>query len=164
MVSPLCSSPWSSSLAIVLMVALGGCLGSDQAPPRPDKRAKGRKGDPVLLHQWKMAANMSVLESADLGSEPPALADALMTVGAAPKVSHQIVTECASKGALANTATVALRWKVAEGGEIESLEGDPPGEASSCVVEAFGAELSRLDALPPGSALMVLHFHPKKPR
>lgn len=164
MVSPFCSAPWFSSLAIVLMAALGGCLGTDQAPPHPDKRAKGRKGDPALVHQWKMSAEMSVLESADLGSEPPALADALMTLGAAPRVSHQIATECAGKGTLANTATVALRWRVAEGGEIESLEGDPVGEASRCIVDAFGAELSKLDALPSGNALMVLHFHPKKPR
>lgn len=149
------SLPW-------LAAAMVGCFGGE-APPEPGARALPRKDDPELTHSWQLPANQSVLSNADLGSKPPALADALMAGSAAPGITHRIATGCAQQGALAGTATVALRFSVAEGGTLGSLEGDPAGKAATCIGDAFRAELAKLDPLPAGAALMVLRFHAATP-
>jgi hypothetical protein len=146
-----------------LAAAVLGCLGDGEAPPRPGERAKPRKDDPELLHSWQMPADKSVLEGADLGSKPTALADALMAEGAAPGITHRIATTCAEQGVLAGTASVALRLVIAEGGAVTSLEGDPAGGAATCIADAFRAELAKRESLPAGTALMVLRFHAATP-
>lgn len=149
--------------SVLLLTTSVGCGGSDQPAPRAGKRAKGREGDPALVHNWKMPADKSVLESADLGSEPPALADAFMTNGA-PGISHRMANTCATEGVLAGVATLALRFSVTEAGAIEKVEADPPGKAADCLVKAFNAEVEGASGLPAGAALMVLRFHPPKGR
>ncbi|MCA9654427.1 MAG: hypothetical protein KC501_31200 [Myxococcales bacterium] len=151
-------------ISLTLAVLLSGCLGADQPPPAPGQRAKGRKGDPELVHHWQMPADKSPLQSADLGSEPPALADALMQGGAAPSITHRIALACATQSALAGTESVALRLGVAEGGTLESLEGDPAGKAASCLADALRAELAESSDLPAGAALLVLQFHGSEAR
>lgn len=152
-----------AALSLLLATALSGCFGADQPPPAPGKRAKGRKGDPELVHNWQMPADKSPLQSADLGSEPPALADALMAGAGAPGISHRITLACASKGALKGTASVALRLTLAESGAIDSLEGDPTGDAATCLADALRSELEALEGLPAGAALLVLRFHATAP-
>lgn len=143
------------------VTSTAACFGDGEAPIKPGERAQPRKDDPELTHSWQLPAEHSVLEGADLGSTPPALADALMANGAAPGITHRIAGACAQRSALADTATVALRLTIAEGGSVSALEGDPPGAASSCLADAFRAELATLDPLPAGAALLVLRFHPK---
>lgn len=152
------------SITLALTILLSGCSGPEQPPPAPGKRAKGRKGDPELSHHWQMPADKSPLQSADLGSDPPALADALMAGGAAPSFSHRITLACAGKNALAGTATVAFRFATGADGAITSLEGDPSGDAATCLGDALKAELEAFDALPAGAALLVLRFHPPTSR
>ncbi|MEM7154760.1 MAG: hypothetical protein AAF799_18060 [Myxococcota bacterium] len=152
------------ALPCLLLTSTLGCGGSDQPAPRPGKRAKGREGDPALVHNWKMPADKSVLESADLGSDPPALADAFMTGSGAPGISHRIANTCATEGVLAGVATIALRFSATEAGAIEKVEGDPAGKAADCLVKAFQAEVEGANGLPAGAALMVLRFHPPKAR
>lgn len=145
-------------------VALGlGCSGGE-APSRPGVRAQGRPSDPPLTVSWRLPADESALENADLGSEPPALAQALMAGSAAPSLTHRIVTACADRGALDGTATVAVRLTIAASGAVASIEGDPPGRAASCVVEGLHEPLAELAPLPAGAALLVLRFHPDAPR
>jgi hypothetical protein len=143
-----------------LAAALVGCSGSEATT---GEQATPRKDDPELTHSWQLTADQSVLSSADLGSKPPALADALMAGSAAPGIAHRIATACAQQGALAGTASVALRLSIVEGGTkgatVGSLEGDPAGGAATCIADAFRAELAELDPLPAGAALMVLRFH-----
>lgn len=144
-----------------LVLVLAGC---GEPPPPPGPRATPRKDDPELMHSWQLAADKSVLAAADLGSKPPALADALMAKGAAPGLTHRAATSCAQQGALADASSVALRLTIAEGGTVASLEGDPAGTAATCLVDAVKAELAKLDPLPAGAALMVLRFHAAGPR
>lgn len=157
-----------SPISLGLTMMLSGCFGADQPPPRPDAHAQGREGDPELVHQWTMPADKSPLDSGDLGTDPPALADALMASSRAPGISHRITLACAGKGALAGTSSVALRWTVAESKEgaeaIEGLEGDPPGAAAKCLTEQLRTELAGLEGLPAGAALLLLTFHTAKPR
>ncbi len=153
-------APFTLSLA----VACSGCFGGGQQAPRPGSRAKGRKGDPELIHHWQMPADRSVLESADLGSTPPELADTLMSNGAAPGISHRIATACATKGSLAGTATVALRFSIGDDGALGSLEPDPAGTGATCIADEFRAEMAKAGILPAGAALMVLRFHAAGPR
>jgi hypothetical protein len=154
-----CSS-WARCGPLWAVTLLVGCVG--EAPPAAG-RATPREGDPELLHSWQLSADRSVLWSADLGSRPPALADALMAGSLAPSITHRIATACARQGALADTASVALRFTLAEGGGLASVEGDPAGEAATCIDDAFRAELAKLDPLPAGAALMVLRFHAATP-
>lgn len=149
--------------ASVLGSTGSGCFGGSEAPPRPGERAKGRPGDPPLSHTWQMPADKSVLQSADLGSLPPALAEALMADGAAPGISHRISTRCAGEGALEGVATVALRVSIDEAGAVTSLEGDPAGKAATCIGDAFREELAERRGLPAGAALLVLRFHASAP-
>jgi hypothetical protein len=152
----------SSCLAACgLLLLVAGC---GEPPPPPGAQALPRKEDPELLHTWQMPADASVLMAADLGSKPPELAEALMSRGAAPGISHRSATACAEQGALAGTSSVALRLAIAEGGAVASIEGDPAGPAATCLVEAVRAELAKLDPLPAGAALMVLRFHAAAPR
>lgn len=144
-----------------LALALAGC---GEPPPAPGQQATPRKDDPELSHTWQMPADKSVLMAGDLGSKPPALADALMAKGGAPGISHRSATACAQQGSLAGTSSVALRLTIAEGGGVASLEGDPAGTAATCLVDAVRAELGALDPLPAGAALLVLRFHPAAPR
>jgi hypothetical protein len=144
-----------------LALALVGC---GEPPPSPAQRATPRKDDPELVHSWQMPADKSVLAAADLGSKPPALADALMAGGVAPGITHRVATACAERSALAGTASVALRLAIAEDGRVASLDGDPAGTAADCLVDAVRAELGKLDPLPAGAALMVLRFHAATPR
>ncbi len=141
---------------------MSGCFGDGEAPPRAGERAQPRKDDPPLTHSWQLPATTSVLEGGDLGSLPPALADALMANGAAPGISHRIATACAQAGALVDTATLALRVTIDAGGNVTALEGDPAGGPATCLADAFRAELAKLDSLPAGGALLVLRFHPTK--
>src|SRR5690606_14269480 len=157
-------APLRRAALCLLAASVLGCSGGGEAPPRPGARAQGRTGDPPLTQSWQMPADKSVLQSADLGSEPPALAEALMAKGTAPGITHRIATACATQGALQGTATVALRFAIAEGGAVGSLEGDPAGEAATCIGDAFRAELTELDPLPAGAALLVLRFHADAPR
>ncbi|MCX4246141.1 hypothetical protein [Paraliomyxa miuraensis] len=144
-----------------LVLASTGCFDGD-ASSGPPQRAMPRKADPELTHSWQVPPDKSVLGGADLGSDPPALADALMSSGAAPSITHRISLACAEKGALAHTATVALRLSIAEGGTVTSLEGDPAGAAATCIADAFREELAKLYPLPAGAALLVLRFHPRQ--
>ncbi|MEX1364917.1 MAG: hypothetical protein AB1Z98_17445, partial [Nannocystaceae bacterium] len=115
-----------------------------------------------------LPVDKSPLERGDLGTDPPALADALMANSRAPGISHRITLACAGKGALAGTASVALRWTVPESGSgagsIEGLEGDPPGEAARCLAGQLRTELADLEGLPAGAALLLLTFHTATPR
>ena len=103
------------------------------------------------------------LWSADLGSKPPALADALMEKSAGPGVAQRSADACATKGVLGSTSTVALRLTIAEGGAVTAIEGDPPGPAATCLAAAAKAELATLDPLPAGAALLLLHFRAANP-
>lgn len=143
-----------------LALVLTGCSDPPPSAPQPTPRPD----DPELSHSWQMSADKSVLANADLGSKPPALADALMAGGKAPGITHRSATACAQQGSLAGTTSVALRLTIAEGGTVTSLEGDPAGTAATCIAEAVRAELATLDALPAGAALMVLQFHAATPR
>ncbi len=154
--APLLCAAWCG-----LALVLAGC---GEPPPPPGQRATPRKDDPELTHSWQMAADKSALAAADLGSKPPALADALMAKGAAPGISHRVATLCAQAGSLAGTSSVALRLTVAEGGAVTALEGDPAGPAATCLADAVRAELAATDPLPAGAALLVLRFHAAAPR
>lgn len=147
-----------ATCSLVLLFAACG-----DPPPPPGPQATPRTDDPELVHTWQMPADKSVLWSADLGSKPPALADALMAGGKAPGIAHRSATKCAQESSLDTSATVALRLTIA-GGAVTALEGDPAGPASDCLVAAVRAELATLDPLPAGVALMLLRFHPKTPK
>jgi hypothetical protein len=153
-------APLSRVALCWLAAALVGCSG--EAPPLGEQ-ATPRKDDPELTHSWQLPADQSVLSSADLGSKPPGLADALMAGSAAPGIAHRIATACAQQGALAGTTSVALRLSIADGGAVGTLEGDPAGAGATCIADAFRAELAKLDPLPAGAALMVLRFHAATP-
>lgn len=153
------SFPRPSAIIVALTAVLLGCSGGEPPPSRAGERAQGRKGDPELSHHWEMPAEASVLQSADLGSTPPQLADALMAGSAAPGISHRMTTACAGEGALEGTATVALRFNVTEEGAIEKLEGDPAGKTADCFTKLLPEELLKLEQLPAGAALLVLRFH-----
>lgn len=156
------SRPSVRRVALLACVLPFACSGDDPAAAsRPGKRAQGRKGDPELVHHWEMPADKAVLQSADLGSDPPALADALMANSVAPSLSHRMTNACAEKGSLAGTATVALRWKVDDAGAIKDVEGDPAGAAADCFAEQLPAMMAKaeLTGLPAGAALLVLRFH-----
>jgi hypothetical protein len=147
-------------LAPVGALALVGC----GEPSPPVAFASPRADDPPLVHSWQLPAGQSVLHGGDLGSEPPALADALMADSAAPSIAHRSARACARQGALASTASVALRLTIAEGGALAALEADPPGPAADCLAAAVRAELATLDPLPAGAALMVLRFDAAAPK
>lgn len=154
--TPLARVALSGLLATVI-----GCLSNEAPSGGPGQRAKPRKDDPEITHSWNVPPDKSVLVGADLGSNPPELADALMVGGAGPSISHRVATACAEKNALAGTATVALRLSIAEGGAVTSLEGDPAGAAATCIGDAFREELATLDPLPAGAALLMLRFQPR---
>ena len=143
-----------------LLLLLAAC---GDPPPPAGPQATPRPDDPELVHSWQMPPDKSVLWSADLGSKPTALADALMAGGKAPGIAHRSATQCAKQSSLDTSATVALRLTVA-GGAVTALEGDPAGPASDCLVAAVKAELATLDPLPAGVALMLLRFHPRTPK
>jgi hypothetical protein len=155
---PALASP--SRVATCSLVLLLAACGD---PPPAGPQAAPRPDDPELVHSWQMPPDKSVLWSGDLGSKPAALADALMADGKAPGLSHRSATACAKESSLDTTATVALRLTIAEGGAVTSLEGDPAGPASDCLVGAVRSELAKLDPLPAGVALMVLRFHAAAP-
>ncbi len=148
---------------LCLSFASSGC-GGGEAAPRPGARAKGREGDPELSHHWQMPADRSVLESGDLGSTPPTLADAMMADGGGPGIGHRVAKACAEKGSLAGTATVALRFTIGDDGKLGSLEPDPAGAGATCIADAFRAEMDKAGILPAGAALMLLRFHAAAPR
>jgi hypothetical protein len=143
-----------ATCSLVLLLAACG-----DPPPPAGPQATPRPDDPELVHSWQMPPDKSVLWSADLGSKPPALADALMAGGKAPGLAHRSATACAQQSSLDTTATVALRLTIAEGGAVSALEGDPAGPASDCLVGAVRSELAKLEPLPAGVALMLLRFH-----
>jgi hypothetical protein len=150
------------SSCFALAAVVSGCFGGE--PPSSGQQATPRPEDPELVHSWQMPAEASVLWSGDLGSKPPALADALMASSAAPSFTHRSATACAQQGLLTGTASMALRLTIAEGGAVTSLEGDPAGPAATCLVDAIRAELAKLPPLPAGAALMLLRFHPTAPK
>jgi hypothetical protein len=143
-----------------LALVLVGC---SEPPPPAEPGPTPRTDDPELTHSWQMSADKSVLWSADLGSKPPELADALMT-GGAPGIAHRSATACAQQGSLTGTPSVAVRLTIAEGGKVTAVEGDPAGTAATCIADAVRAELAKLDAVPAGAALMVMRFHAATPR
>jgi hypothetical protein len=148
-----------ATCSLVLLLAACG-----DPPPPAGPQATPRPDDPELVHSWQMPPDKSVLWSGDLGSKPAALADALMASGKAPGLTHRSATACAKESSLDTTATVALRLTIAEGGAVTSLEGDPAGPASDCLVTAVRSELATLDPLPAGVALLVLRFHSAAPK
>lgn len=141
-------------------LALSGCGDPPPAAPQPTPRPE----DPELTHSWQMPMEKSALWSGDLGSKPPALADALMEKSAAPSLALRSADACKAKGVLGSTPSVALRMTIAEGGAVTTVEGDPPGPAATCLAEAVKAELAALDPLPAGVALLLLRLDTAAPR
>lgn len=142
-----------------LALALLGC-GEPPPPPAPTPRGD----DPELTHSWQMPASESGLWGGDLGSKPSALADQLMQSSAGPSIAMRSTNTCAQQGSLGATPSVAVRFTVAEGGAVTTVEGDPAGPAGTCLAESVKAELSKLDPLPAGAALLLLRFHAATPR
>ena len=133
-------------------------------PPPADPQPTPRPDDPELTHSWQISMEKTALWGGDLGSKPPALADALMETSAAPGLSLRSADACASQGVLSNAPSVALRLTIAEGGAVTAVEGDPAGPAATCLAAAVKAELAKLDPLPAGVALLLLRFRTATPR
>jgi len=148
-------------IGVLVCLALAGCSDEAPAPPKPGARAKPKTGDPKLSRSWKMAAKHSPMSDGDLGSDPDTLAEALYGQGM-PGVTHRIAKQCADSGALKATASVALRFTVDDAGKIGAAIPDPPGAAGTCVADAFAVEAAKLDAVPAGTALLRIKFHPTK--
>ena len=149
----LASLPRAAACCIALLLA--GC---GDSPPPAGPQPTPRADDPELVHTWQMPAGKSVLWSGDLGSKPPALADALMEAAAAPSLAMRSADACAKQGVLTGITSVALRITIAEGGAVTAVEGDPEGPAASCLAEAAKAELAELERLPAGAALLLLQL------
>lgn len=143
-----------------LALALVGC----GDPPPAELQPTPRPDDPELTHSWQIPMEKTALWGGDLGSKPPALADALMEKSAAPSLALRSADACGTKGVLGSTPSVALRLTIAEGGAVTAVEGDPAGPAATCLAEAVKAELATLDPLPAGAALLLLRFRAANPR
>jgi hypothetical protein len=148
---------------LALAEALAGSLGGCGEPSQPVAFATPRPEDPELAHSWQIPMEKTPLAGGDLGSTPPALADALMEKSAAPGLAMRSADACATKGVLGSTPSVALRLTIAEGGAVTAVEGDPAGPAATCLADAAKAELAKLDPLPAGAALLLLRFRAANP-
>lgn len=144
---------------LFLFLTVAACSGEGQQR-NPVPGPQPRKDDPRLSHTWTMPEEAGPIAKVDLGTRPESLADALMAGGKIAGVTHRIGTRCASQGVLPRPGIVVLRLSLGEGGELQNVEGDPPGPAGTCLSKALRSEAEALSSLPAGVALLRLELHP----
>jgi hypothetical protein len=138
-------------LVSCVLLACGGGAPPAEPTPRPD--------DPELTHSFSMPRGKSALATADLGTQPPALADTLMAEAKVAAVAHRSAQHCAQEGALEGSMGLAIRFELRDGKAV-AFEADPRSTAGSCLEQALARELADVSGLPAGRALLRLSFHP----
>jgi len=138
---------------LIASCALLAC-GSKAEPAGPTPQLD----DPELTHSFTMPRGKSALATADLGTNPPELADTLMTEAKVAAVSHRVAQHCAQEGALEGSIGLAIRFELRDGKAV-AFEADPRNTAGTCLAQALARELADVTGLPAGRALLRLSFH-----
>ena len=138
-------------LSLALLLSLVGCSGGEEAAP---------KAAVPLTHQWNVPPGMTLFTQNNLGSDPPAAAEALMP--SMPNIVYRLGERCKTDPAFAKPGNLTIEFTL-EASTPKEIALQPASTGAECIQAALAQEFAAEEDLAktgPARVLLYLEHAP----